>query len=470
MTVSNKFFVVSAAAALTAAIAMPAMALENEFHGMYRNFFTVSNFDNGTVNGAGLKAGAESGVVATQRARIMYVAKANDDLKLVTHFELDTRFGGQATGSYKGMTGNNDSGQLGADSITLETKNLYIDYNIPSTGVNVKTGIHLITDNYEQLFCMADVAGITVTKKLAALKLKGGWYRLSDKDTDGTNAVSLTPTALVGELTTDLLEFDGQYAVNKDTTVGASYYNVQRDSVEKRPYGMGEFEFLHMVGLNADIKAGPATIKPYFAYQFGDGNPTGTVKHDISAYLAGVTTNTKIGPGIFNLAGFITSGDKEAPSATSGKVKDFKILSNDTSYGPGNMWLLLRNSTGYAEATVLDTDNTARDRGLMAVFAGYEGVATNKVFYGANVGYMRTSEQRTNVVKGVKIKESAEVGTEINALVGYNMFDNMKARFDVAYLYLGDGLKGVDGQRIGNLGAADASNPYRVSVSVSYSF
>ena len=29
-----------------------------------------------------------------QRARLQYTAKVSDDLKLVTHFELDTRFGG----------------------------------------------------------------------------------------------------------------------------------------------------------------------------------------------------------------------------------------------------------------------------------------------------------------------------------------------------------------------------------------
>ena len=38
MTISKKLLAVAAAAALTAATAVPALALENEFHGMYRFF------------------------------------------------------------------------------------------------------------------------------------------------------------------------------------------------------------------------------------------------------------------------------------------------------------------------------------------------------------------------------------------------------------------------------------------------
>ncbi|RQW77870.1 MAG: porin, partial [Geobacter sp.] len=95
MTISKKLLAVAAAAVLTAATAVPALALENEFHGMYRLFLTQSNFDNSTPAGAGFADNAKSGFTAVQRARIVYTAKANDDLKLVTHFELDSRFGGQ---------------------------------------------------------------------------------------------------------------------------------------------------------------------------------------------------------------------------------------------------------------------------------------------------------------------------------------------------------------------------------------
>lgn len=480
MTISKKFMAVAAAAALTAATAVPALALENEFHGMYRVYGMESNFNTGNPPGTGFKKDAPSGFVAYQRARIMYTAKANDDLKMVTHFELDTRFGGQqvntpaaftgATGpnGYKGSYNGNDAGALDADSISLETKNAYLDFNIPTTGVNVKVGIHNFTDSYQWVFSFFDGTGVTLTKKFAPLTLKGGWFRLQDLDTNSGAGVVATATSLPGKRTTDLIFVDGNYAVSKSLSVGASYYNVQRDSAG--PGFTNEFELLHLVGFNADIKAGPVAIKPFLGYEFGDANPTGAVKNDISAFLAGFVSKTKVGPGDVNISSFYTSGDKDG----TGKAKDFKNLGQATSYfGAANMWLLIRHPMGIAEQDSLGTDITAGDRGLIGVFAGYAGTA-GKVFYSGNVGHMRTAEQRT--IGGVK--EAASLGYEINATVGYKMYDNLSASFNTAYLFLGDALShatankriGIGNSTTAKFGAADADDPYLMNVMLNYAF
>jgi hypothetical protein len=225
-----------------------------------------------------------------------------------------------------------------------------------------------------------------------------------------------------------------------------------------------------MVGLNASVKAGPVAIKPFLAYQFGDANPTGAVKNDISAFLAGFTSKTKVGPGNVNLSAFYTSGDKDG----TGKAKDFKNLGQATSYfGAGNMWILIRNPLGIAEQDSLGTDITAGDRGLIGVFGGYEGTV-GKVFYSGNVGYMQTAAKRT--IGGVK--EDGSLGTEINATVGYKMFDNMSASLSAAYAFLGDGLNsntankriGIGNSPTSKFGAADADDPYLINVCLNYSF
>lgn len=55
-----------------------------------------------------------------QRARLLYSAKASDDLKLVTHFELDySKFGDESYSVNRGK-----GGALGGDEINLETKHL----------------------------------------------------------------------------------------------------------------------------------------------------------------------------------------------------------------------------------------------------------------------------------------------------------------------------------------------------------
>jgi hypothetical protein len=460
MTISKKLLAVAAAAVLTAATAVPALALENEFHGMYRLFLTESNFDNSTPAGAGLRKDAHSGFSAVQRARIVYTAKANDDLKLVTHFELDSRFGGQAT-AYKGITGLNDTGQLEADSFSLEVKNYYLDFKIPNTGVSVKTGVHTFFDSYQWLFGMFDAAGVTFSKKFDPLTLSAGWFRFQDLDTNGSATAVATATSSSGKLTTDFIFLDGKYAVSKDITVGGSYYNIQRDSTG--PGSTTEFELLHMVGLNAAVKLGPATINPFFAYQFGDANPTGAVKNDIAAFLAGVTSKTKVGPGNVNFSAIYLSGDKD----NTGDAKDFKTIGQATSYfAPSNMWILVRGPMGIAQQDLIGTDMTVGNRGLMGVFAGYEGTA-GKVFYSGNLGYMQTAAQRT----AAGVKEDASLGTEINATVGYKMFDNMTAQFTAAYAMLGDGLNSATpGKKIAGFGAADADDPYAMYVVLNYAF
>ena len=83
-----------AAGVLTAATAVPALALENEFHGLIRAQYQLSDF-NGSKTGqwffepTGLDQKAPTANTFDQRARLFYTAKVNENVKLVTGFELD---------------------------------------------------------------------------------------------------------------------------------------------------------------------------------------------------------------------------------------------------------------------------------------------------------------------------------------------------------------------------------------------
>jgi hypothetical protein len=454
VTMKKKLIIASAVAALGAASAVPAMAFENEFHGMYKFMGYQTNFFDGGTGAPALKKDARSGFVAEQRARINYIAKANDNLKLVTHFELDTRFGGIATPAptatspttgYKGTNGN-DAGNLDADQLTLETKNVYLDFSCPITGANAKVGIQPWSDAYGSLFLAADMTGAYVTKKFSPLTASLGWFRFDNNDVAGSNVIN--------RATADLFVLDGKFAINKDVTIGASYYNVQNDIAPTTP----NFELLHMIGLNADIKAGPASIKPFLAYQFGDKSATA----DLTAFLAGATAKIKAGPGSVNASAIYLSGDDN----TTGDDKGFKNISAPTSYfGPANMWLIVRSGQGINSSnSVIGNDVTVGGRGLIGFFAGYEGTM-DKLFYNANVGYAMTAQQRTNA----GVEEESSIGTELNAQVGYKLYDNLSACAAVAYAILGDGLNSTTtAKRFG--GVADADNPYMVNLQLSYSF
>ncbi|WP_136515771.1 porin [Geomonas edaphica] len=453
MSFQKKLLAFAAVSALSAATAVPAMALENEFHGMFK----FMGFQTNALQGGDAKVlasdDAHSGFFAEQRARIMYTAKANDNLKLVTHFELDTRFGGiKVTDGkgYKGTYNGNDSGNLDADALTLETKNVYLDFNCPITGANFKVGSQPWADAYQSLFLLADMTGVIATKKVDNFTGSLGWFRFDDN----TAAIASTDTTNTGagQYTADLIVVDGKYAINKDITVGATYYNIQNDTAltaattTAPTVPVPNYELLHMIGLNADMKFGDAVVKPFAAYQFGEKNST----TDISAYMFGATGKVKVGPGSVNFAGYYLSGDNN----NTGDVKSFQTVAASTTYfNASNMWLLQRPGQAINTSTsLLGNDNTAKGLGTAGVFAGYEGTM-DKVFYNANVGYMTTSKKNAAGDKSI--------GTEINAQVGYKVYDNLSASVAGAYAFLGNYFDAT---------APDADNPYLVNVQLSYAF
>ena len=445
----KKTVAIAAAAGALAAISVPAMALENEFHGMYKMMGYQGNFFEGTTLSKAqadtlLKKDARSGFFAEQRARIQYTAKASADLKLVTHFELDTRFGGKSS-AYLGTASGNDSGNLDADQLTLETKSIYLDFNCPITGANVKAGMQPWADSYQSLFLLADMTGLNVSKKFGPATAGLAWFRFDDN------------TATTAQrLTADLFVLDGKFDINKDMKVGASYYYANNDTYGNAFTSAPGLPFLklNVVGLNADMTFGPANIKPFAAYQFGDRTDT----QDIKAYVLGAVTKTKVGSGAINFSAMYLSGDDNSVNPE----KSFTTLGINTTYfNAANMWLLVRNGGAVnSSSSVLGNDMTVGGRGLMGVFAGYEGTA-GKVFYNANLGYAQTAESRN--------AEDSAIGTEINAQVGYKLYDNLSVSGAVAYVVLGDGLSSTTtAKRFG--GSANADDPYAVNLQLSYTF
>jgi len=133
----NKFqkqmLTIAAAGALTAVTALPAMAFENEFHGSFIFNTIFSNYNNGmsSANFAPQYHKNKMNNYIEQRVRLQYIAKASDDLKLVTQFEIDNQYGK----STKVPTNENKTNGVGIDTdvVNIEVKHVYLDFNIGKT-------------------------------------------------------------------------------------------------------------------------------------------------------------------------------------------------------------------------------------------------------------------------------------------------------------------------------------------------
>jgi hypothetical protein len=486
-----------AAGALTVATAVPAMAFENEFHGMFRVFGTISNFLDGApgqynIEQAGPvtgtspadhnafigiapitpKAQAPTRTFMEQRARLMYIAKANDDLKLVTHFEIDSRWGDSSYGVAR-----NNGGALGADEVNLETKSVYLDFNLPTkTPINFKVGMQPFTDAYKGLFVNADMAGAIASAKYGSAATALGFFRLDDRG------------SVVGKNARDLVVLDGKFNVTKNVKVGASYYLLNDDSSATITPSVIKFinptnSIVHTLGANAEAVVGPATLDAFVMYQFGNnesytwtGQGTVSAGH-LNAWAAQASGKVNVGPGTARALFLYATGDAGKFNRNGGgNSTAFQTVNNQTSsafaensFFAANMFLLLPNATTITgnKAIIYSAGNNL-NQGMISGFIGYDAKITDKLFANVNAGFAAAAQQNADV-KPVNqntgnFNNSDYLGTEVNLEVGYKLFENMTASIQSAYVVLGDYYKGT--MRDG----ADPRDPYMSRIMLNYAF
>lgn len=461
----KKSATIAATVAALAAVSVPAFALENEFHGMYRLRAINSNFENADSTVV-LAKDAPATTAFEQRARLQYIAKASDDLKLVTHFEIDSSWGDTAYNNGRGM-----GGAQGADTVNLETKNVYLDFKCPLTGANVKVGIQPYTDAFKGILVNDDVAGIFASKKIDALTATAGFSRLQDsKRITSTPTTSFTaaPTAAapsiafetanpIGKHTLDLYSLDAKYAISKDLSVGGAYTLI-RDNLTSisRPDSLD----VHTIGVTVAAKSGIISADAFLAYQGGSELvPAG---RDLNAYAAQVAVKANLDQaGAVRANVLYASGGK----STDSKAKAWQSLnSGDTlatssnTYYDSKMVLLMRNVVNMdSDKAIVQTINDG-NRGVTLFTAGYDATITPKLGASANVGYAMASQKQTT-------DKSKSLGVELNAQLDYKMFTNLTTSLTGAYVVLGDGKKYAS-----NIATTKNDNPYLTSIMFNYTF
>ncbi len=463
-----------------------AMAIEHEFNGLLRVKGIFTNFDQAgkndsavNISGANAPANnvlsrdslARSFFYTEQRLRLKYTGKLNNNVKLVTHFEIDSRWGdtSQENGS------RNTGGAIEADSINLETKNVYMEFKAPYLPTTVKAGIQSFDDAYKGVFLGADIAGVMTTTKLDNAVVTAGWLRgydnssFKDKPATVTDSIGASNNGnyYPGKYSLDLGILDVKYDVNKALKVGASYYMTYDNLTDNKGYNV-----LSTLGVNAAYNFGPGVIDAFFLYQNGT-NPTnnfGQVGEHVSAFAANVGGKIKAGPGTARANFLYASGDNG-----TGKVNAFQGVNqlgegNTTStFSAAQMTMLITN-TRYSAQTDRGLINTVSNynMGVKGAFFGYD-VDINKAFIKANVGFAAAAQ--ANAAKPLNLKggsNSNYIGTEVNAEVGYKISENLTASYVAGYVVLGEYYK--DTARLADGTIKTPDNPWKNMVVLNLAF
>ena len=438
---NKKLSVLAIAGALTAATAVPALALENEFHGAFSAYYDLSNytaagndsFEPTTKNATGLQKDAPTENYFVQRVRLAYIGKASDNVKLVTQFELDYSYWGNS--SY--ATKRNQGGALGADTVNIETKHLYLDLSYPQ--INARIGMQPNSDIFKgTLFYYADMAGVLLSHQYTNAGVAAGFFRFADSNDAPGNTK-------IGRNTHDMMSLDAKYNLSKDVKLGAAYYYINDNHTTGNPAFKGAK--VHTAGVSAEAAFDALTLNGFALGQFGDLNDNKRAKgyaFNVGAKVpvAGGTARSEFlyVPGGEN-ALYIARSDNGGPEPGGFYDSEMIMLNQD------------KNAKTIATAIVYDSNNY--DQGVIMGSLGFDYPFTPKLTGSANAGFgaVASNKNTTNA------STSDYLGTELNLEANYKLNANTTIGIRGGYVFLGDYFNGLN-----------ADNPYDFKILANYAF
>lgn len=463
-----------AALGLTVATTVPAMALENEFHGMFQAQYINSNFNGTATTGNPVYGGdtqynpfnlpkhVYSANFVEQRARLGYTAKANADLKLVTAFELDYTYWGDS--SYD--THRNHGAAIGADQVNIETKSVYLDANI-FKNVNMRLGMMPYNDSFKSILFDADMAGIAFSSSYDKFTPTIGYFRFND--------TGVAQDRVLGHLTNDLFVLDGKYEVSKELKVGAAYYFFRNNSITTDsnnlfespaitdPYNPYDSAFqrdvkLNALGLNAEYTSGPLTLSGFGIFEVGT-----VAKRSTTAWALNAGAKYNVGPGTARAEFLYVSGENRADGHSNAFYSVFDQVSvAEHGYWSNEMVILGRDKNAMTTDNSIIATTGNFGQGQIGGYIGYDLPVTDKLSTAANAGFAAVAKD--NAIITNKHHKSNYLGTEINAEANYKLLENLSVGVRAAYVFLGDYYKDVA------LNNETPVNPYDAKVMFKYSF
>lgn len=447
----RKGLIVLLVVVLAGAFALPAMAADVKASGFYRAKAWMSNFHDGS-GGPSLRTGVAPDVEQTnayveQRARVKFEF-GTENVKAVWFLESDMLFGDSSA-----VAARNQGGALGADSIQIETKNLYLWFKLPDTSLDFTVGLQNQSDTYAGvLYGGADFAGIFMTGKYEPVKYKLGWAKLYENITQKTDDATLYVV-------------ETSFVPTKDATLGVNLSFLQDDTGKNGGVNLklnpgndatpgagspnANYKLkLYTPGINGTFKAGPATLTGFAFYQWGKFESViGDPDVDVKAYALDLRGDMKVGPGNLFLEGlYLSGGDSDNKYEAPIGLGDYQ----GTGTGPGGNSSYTRTRMQIMLAS-WDTINVSQcivgcsggeygdslglqGRGLWHVAAGYNMNVNPKVKVEANIGYAAAVKLQT----GESAWRDKSIGTEINAGASYNIAKGLDFGLYGAYMWLGD--------------------------------
>ena len=407
-----------------------------------------------------INTNASTAAYLEERGRLRFEAKG-ENVGAVAFFEIDMRFGDSQY-----AVNRNQGGGLEADSINLETKNLYIWFK-PSANHTINVGLQNFTDSFRGvLFGAADFAGIVGTAKLEPIDIRYGYAKLKDAAAAGT---------LINQdknNDTDLWLLEGHLSPVKEARIGLDLYFIN-DHAFPGTYSSAK---VYTIGVDGSIKVGePLTLSAFAFYQTGKaknvaaGLSTGT-DLKIQGYAADVRVDLAAGPGKGFIEAIYISGDD--PNTADDKFKGITTGSTyalaASFYASTDMEILLPNIADINTSEALTYDAANLGLGLFHVGAGFTMPLMDKLTGKVGLGHSRFVKAGNDAdsFASTGIPGGKTMGTEINAKLTLNLAKGLDLSGIAAYALLGDAYDPAPGV----VGVSSPDDLWKALARLNYAF
>ena len=486
----KKHLVMLVAILAIVAITVPAFAVEFKYGGMYR--LRWQSNDN-VVDGSNDFDDNQN--YMDQRFRMYFSFVGSENLQVVTKWEVDTLWGNSFD---KFSTG----GGVGADSINLEMKNVYVDFNIPYTPVRSTLGVQTVTLMTGWVID-DDFSTAKFSAKFDPIRVTIGYIAGQNNDVTTTQEniddvfISLDyaegpwKASLVGLFqdghNTDVSTFfnprmstgsigEGSAVPLGGFTVGGVPVPTNAIVTAVGGVPLANDNFLFDLGISLGYKIDWISAYVNFVKNFGsfDLLPTLTDRSvDYTGYMVEGKADIFCGPFTFSLGGFLASGDNFDPNnddedgnfryprgASHYWSEIMGLGSLDQSVGGSYLNPVRRDAAGVATPLSTKTGDQLSDnfknvpgnRGYMAadvpsnlwmVNAGIAYQALEKTKLTFNYYYIATQEK---VLSGFGERRNGtffaetdnSIGHELNLYIDQGIVDGLNLRIVGAYLIAND--------------------------------
>lgn len=435
----SKYFKTAAAALALVALAAPAMA-DSQISGFYRMQAITDTIGDHTSAGQPVDdKRAETQI--DQRFRLRYQNNLNEFVHFVYFAEVDAPMGGPAATKYPGGQG----GQVGADGVNIETKNIFVDFKIPDSIFSFRIGAQGFADNWQNVFVLDDMSGVQANmafspnlgSTLAYFKFNEGDSKTKWDDND-------------------LYALKNKLKVNDNLGLNFDLYYLDDNRVDTAE------KDLYALGLGADAKLGTVGLDGFVAYQTGtvDRGPA-LADTDIEAWVASVKAKMDIGAAKTGLRLTYYSEDDDAED--DGAFREITPAGRYQFAGENLMIFYTDafiNNTNAGRRAIIDAAEAGY--GLFAVNATADFKFPSDYYLKTGAGYFMSMDDKRNN-EAVASRQGDVLGFEVAARVGTIVAKKVDVSLNGAYAFVGDFYDAAPGGQ-------DPDNMYKLNFMVNVPF